>query len=64
MKKLIANALRSPKTTAAGLAAILGVAFAAYSNPALLLDPKTLATVITGVGLIVARDQPPTLPLP
>jgi hypothetical protein len=53
----IARALaRNPKTSAAGLAALAGVALAAANNPQVLAEPESWVAVLTALGLLAAAD--------
>ena len=56
---------RSPKTTLAGLAAIISILVAAIDGTGNLLDPATIGAIAAGIGLIVAGDDstlPPAAP--
>lgn len=50
------NATRNWKTTLAGILALAMTGLSVYSNPALIQDPTTIAGIVGGIGLIVAKD--------
>lgn len=47
---------RNPKTSAAGLAALAGVVFAAWENPHVLAEPGAWVAILTAIGLLAAAD--------
>ena len=48
---------RHPKTTAAGIASLVGLGFAGYSNPRILAEPATWVAILTAIGLLLAADS-------
>lgn len=57
LKKIGANLIKNPKTTAAGIASLVGVGFAVAANPALLASPQIIAAILGAIGLLVAADD-------
>jgi hypothetical protein len=51
------NLLKNWKTTVAGGLTLAAVGFGAYTNPAILANPQTLASIASAIGLIVAADS-------
>lgn len=50
------------KSVAAGILTMGFTAYRAYTNPATLLDPQTLATTMSGLGLIALNESGSTKP--
>lgn len=56
LKRFISNARRSPKTTASGLAGLIGSLAAARQNPAAISSPEWWTVVLVSGGLLFAGD--------
>jgi hypothetical protein len=54
--ELVRALARNPRTSAAGLAALVGVAFAAWENPRVLAEPNAWVAILTALGLLAAAD--------
>jgi hypothetical protein len=56
MKTFFSHIWQNRRTTALGVAGLIGVGLQAYTNPASLANPETVLQAISSVGLIVAAD--------
>lgn len=56
LKRVVRNLARNPRTSAAGLAALVGVLFAAWDDPRVLAEPTAWVAIITALGLLAAAD--------
>jgi hypothetical protein len=45
------------KSTVAGLVVLAGLGVKIYDNPSVVQDPRTVAEIAAGVGLLVAKDH-------
>ena len=57
LKRFLANARSSPKTTASGLAGVIGSLVAAYHNAALLSTPEWWTVLLVSGGLLFSADS-------
>jgi hypothetical protein len=57
LKKWLKKVFSSPATTIPGVLTLAGVGFAAYADPKILADPKTIAAIGAGIGLLHAADS-------
>ena len=57
LKRFLANARSSPKTTASGLAGIIGSLVAAFHNTALLSTPEWWTVLLVSGGLLFSADS-------
>ncbi len=48
--------MRNWRTTISGILALLGMGVVIYQNPSKASNPEVIAGIITGVGLIAAKD--------
>ena len=56
LNRFISNARSSPKTTASGLAGVIGSFAAAHQNPSVLSNPEWWTVVLVSGGLLFAGD--------
>ena len=56
INRFISNARSSPKTTASGLAGLMGSLAAAHQNPSVLSSPEWWTVVLVSGGLLFAGD--------
>ena len=57
VKRIILALARNPKTSAAGLAALVAVGFAAAEDSRVLAEPGAWVAILTGLGLLAAADS-------
>lgn len=57
---MFGNVKKSWKTTFAGVLTLVTTGWQIYTTPATLADPSTMAQILAGIGLIVAKDASKT----
>lgn len=57
LKSFFARLVANPKTSAAGIAGLVGIGFAAAAQPAILANPQVIVSIIGSIGLLVAADD-------